>query len=72
MSRTSDILTNILTPLLNGKDNPIECDSTEDLLHSVIEANITLKDNPAKEGDLHVMSMDSEALYPSFDIDDIT
>ena len=49
----------------------MECDSTDDMLHSVNKANQHLKQKPPDEGDLAIFSMDAEALFPSLHIKDI-
>ena len=48
-----------------------ECDSTEDMLAAVDKANQTLRDNPPSTGEVSIISMDAEALYPSLALKDI-
>ena len=47
-----------------------DCDSTEDMLCAVNEANRKLRLEPTP-GDLAILSMDAEALFPSLYIGDI-
>ena len=63
-------------PAINGsniimreRNYPENCDSTEDMLNSVIKMNEALIEEP--EPDLSVFSMDAEALFPSLDHGDI-
>ena len=55
-ARTSDLLSRILTPLMDMRESQVECDSTEDMLHSVNKANQQLEQKPPEEGDLSIFS----------------
>ena len=39
ISRSSDIVSSILTPMLRNRQADVICDSTEEMLHSVTQAN---------------------------------
>ena len=71
LSRTSDLLTKILTPIMTNREYDENCDSTEDLLSATVEANEKLTENNTKPSEIGLMSMDAEALYPSLDTNDI-
>ena len=68
--RTSQILTDLLAPLANARNNTKECDSTKDMLRAVRDANKELE-LEEKNGELNfieklmVFSQDVTALYPS-------
>ena len=49
----------------------INCDSTEDMLWSIQQANIKLDKDPRLKEDLSIFSMDAEALFPSLDLNNI-
>ena len=61
----------ILDPILESMNVLEDCDSTEDMLWAVDQANEKLKLNPPKQGDFSIFSMDAEALYPSLHLEDI-
>ena len=69
IARSADLLSMILTPAMKERNYPENCDSTEDMLHSVMKANESLDKEPDPE--LSVFSMDAEALFPSLDHGDI-
>ena len=71
ITRVSNLITMILTPLLRGRNYPEEVDSTEDMLSSVQKANEKLKIDPELGRNTFIFSMVVEALYPSLDLEDI-
>ena len=42
ISRASDLMSSILTPMLRQRQCDVICDSTEDMLHSVTQANLKI------------------------------
>ena len=71
LARSSNLVTTILTPIMESRMFLEECDSTEDMLAAVDKANQTLRDNPPSTGEVSIISMDAEALYPSLALKDI-
>ena len=71
LARSSNLITTILTPIMESRMFLEECDSTEDMLAAVDKANQTLRDNPPSTGEVSIISMDAEALYPSLALKDI-
>ena len=71
ISRTSNLLSTVLKPLLDQRDFKEGCDSTEDMLASVVKANEALDQNPAAKETITIWSMDAEALFPSLALKDI-
>ena len=69
IARSADLLSMVLTPIMRERLYPENCDSTEDMLHSVSRTNEALILEP--EPDISVFSMDAKALFPSLDHDDI-
>ena len=67
ISRTSELLSLILTPITNARNDNVDSDSTEDMLFAIEEANKALD----QDNELSVVSMDAEALFPSLDLKDI-
>ena len=67
ISRTSELLSLILTPIINARNDNVDSDSTEDMLFAIEEANKALD----QDNELSVVSMDAEALFPSLDLKDI-
>ena len=58
-----EILSDILDPVARTVEDPREAQSTEELMRSIQETNLTLEQQEVK--DCLVASMDVEALYPS-------
>ena len=71
MARTSDLFTLIVTPIIRHRNFDIDCDSTEDMLHAIEQANLLLDKDPKLQNDLTIFSMDAEALFPSLALKDI-
>ena len=71
LARASELFTMILDPILESMNLEEDCDSTEDMLWAVQEANCKLATEPPQQSDLSIFSMDAEALYPSLHIEDI-
>ena len=71
LARTSGLLSMVFRPILESIELPEDCDSTEDMLWVVQQANNKLAAAPPQHGDLAIFSMDAEALYPSLHIEDI-
>ena len=67
--RPSDILSEVLTPIAREEGMEVECESTEETLYYVEEANRQVREEWERgiESDTSVIvgSMDVEALYPS-------
>ena len=60
-----ELLSDILDPVAKTVEDPREAQSTEELMRSIQETNVTLEQQ--KVEDCLVASMDVEALYPSID-----
>ena len=58
-------MTMILGPIMKHRNNPFECDSTEDMLYAIEQANIRLENETDLQKDICIFSMDAEALFPS-------
>ena len=71
ISRTSELLSLILTPIINARNDNVDSDSTEDMLFAIEEANKALENMDLEDNEQSVFSLDTEALFPLLDLKDI-
>ena len=71
ISRTSELLSLILTPITNARSDNVDSDSTEDMLFAIEEANKALENMDLEDNEQSVFSLDAEALFPLLDLKDI-
>jgi hypothetical protein len=81
--RTSQLLTMILTPVLDFEEDTTECDSTEDMLRAVQDTNAVIRGESAQSAQpnsgqqrqptepLMIFSQDASALYPTIKKEDV-
>ena len=70
LTRLSEVLTIILTSVMDHAEAPVECSSSEEVQRAILDANLKIKEEEIT--DPVVFSMDVDALYPSLDIEDIS
>ena len=71
LTRASELVSMILTPVADAMPGEDECQSSEEMQRAVGDANDKAKD-VGEEDDIIIFSQDVRALYPSLDIEDIT
>ena len=72
LTRSSELLSNILTPIINEKVGEEECQSSEEMQRAVEDANVKVEDGLQEDEELIIFSQDVEMLYISLNIEDIT
>ena len=72
LTRASELVSSILTPIINEMVGEEECQSSEEMQRAVEDANVKMEDGIQEDEELVIFSQDVIALYPSLDIDDIT
>ena len=69
LTRASEVVTIILTAIMDDADSVVECSNSEEMQRAMLDANRDIKDQGIKDPVL--FSMDIRSLNPSLALDDI-